>query len=93
MSSSPRKRRPERAIIPTVIAAKGAAWNASTQKVAAEDAQRVLEALLAEVGIEQAKAALTNHGFDSQSYGYLLSPLHAEAIARRERTHTSRPAS
>jgi hypothetical protein len=90
MASSNRKANPERLIIPTVIAAKADAWNASTREVAETDAQRVLEALIAEYGVDGAKQALTNHGFAAESYGYLLTPLYAEATKRRQRTAQSR---
>lgn len=83
--ASARKSQPEALIVASVIAAKASSWNASTQKVAAEDAQRILEALVAEVGIDGARVALTNHGFEAASYAYLLGPLYREALARRER--------
>lgn len=84
---SARRARPEPLIIPALIAEKGDSWNAATADVAATDAQRLLEALVAEVGVEGTVAALTNQGFDAKSYGYLLAPLHKEAIARRQRAH------
>jgi hypothetical protein len=88
MTTSPRRSRPEPLIIPTVIAAKGVTWNAATAEVAATDAQRLLEALVAEVGVEGTVTALRNHGFDPTSYGYLLSPLHQEAADRRKRANS-----
>jgi hypothetical protein len=89
MTTSSRRSHPEPLIIPSVIAAKGTSWAAATQKVATEDAQRVLEALVAEFGLEATRAALSNQGFEPTSYSYLLAPLHEEAVARRLRTAAS----
>jgi hypothetical protein len=69
---------PETLIIPAVIASKSASWNDETRKVAASDAQRVLEALVAEFGIERAVTALDNQGFRGEAYKYVLKPLHQE---------------
>ena len=73
-------------IIETVIERKAGEWNQSTATVARTDAQRVLEAMVAEYGINAAIQALDNQGFTGKSIRYLLTPLHAEAISRRERT-------
>lgn len=78
-----RRENREPLIVPTVIAQKGDVWGEETCKVALTDAQRVLEALLAEYGVENAVQALDNQGLKGSSYRYLLKPLHAEAIRRR----------
>jgi hypothetical protein len=85
MTDTHRSKRPQPLIIPTVIAQKADAWNSETQKVAASDAQRVLEALVAEYGIEAAIIALDRQGFRGASIRYLLTPLYEEAYARRVR--------
>jgi hypothetical protein len=52
------------------------------------DAERVLEAMIAEFGIEKAVIALDNQGFKGSSIRYLLSPLHEEAVRRRNRARS-----
>ena len=72
-------------ILPTLIEQKGETWSEETRKVAQTDAQRVLEALVAEHGVDAAVQALDNQGFKGSAYTYLLKPLHAEACRRRLR--------
>ncbi len=78
-----RKTNPLPVIIEAVIQNKADDWNNATATVARTDAQRVLEALIAEYGIDAALQALDNQGFTGKSVRYLLTPLHAEATARR----------
>ncbi len=80
---SHRGRHPEPNIVEQVVETKGADWNESTQRVARTDAIRLLEALVAEYGVDGSLSALTSHGFNSASYSYLLKPLHDEAMRRR----------
>ena len=82
---SHRDRSPEPVILTAVIETKGAAWGEETRKVAQGDAQRLLEALVAEVGLDGCVQALDRQGFKGAAYGYLLKPLHAEAVLRRQR--------
>ena len=89
MDQSPRRRQPEPLIIATIIDQKSLSWSDETRKVAGTDAERVLEALIAEVGIEGTRRALTNQGFKAESYGYLLNHLYTEAAARRARLASS----
>lgn len=70
-------------IVEAVIATKGDAWNESTRITARTDAERILEALVAEYGVEAAYRALENQGFEAKSCGYVLKPLFEEALARR----------
>lgn len=79
-----RKVNPEPQIVPTVIAQKGDDWNEETHKVVRTDAQRILEALIAEHGVENAVQALDKQGMKGSAYRYLLKPLHAEALRRRQ---------
>jgi hypothetical protein len=58
MTDTHRKKNPEPLIIPTIIQTMGSARSASTREVAEGDAQRVLEALVAEYGVEATVAAL-----------------------------------
>lgn len=83
---SHRNSRPLPRIVEAVIAQRGAAWNESTQKVARTDAERILEALVAEAGVEGSVAALERQGFDGMAYRYLLRPLVEEALRRRHRS-------
>ena len=78
---SVRDNQPRPVILDTVIRSKSD-WNDSTQKVARTDAQRVLEAMIAEYGIEGAVGALNNQGFEGEAYRYLLNPLHEVARTR-----------
>ena len=70
-------------ILRALIKQKGACWNKTTRELAPVDGQRVLEALVAEVGVAGAKEALKKQGFDAGAYEYLLQPLYEEAQARR----------
>ena len=88
-----RDRNREPLIIKTVIDQKGDAWREETRKVAQTDAQRVLEALVAEHGVEATVQALDNHGFKGEAYRYLLNPLYAEAHRRRLRARDPSPGS
>jgi len=85
MRGTHRDEHPEALILPTVIANKRGNWGAETRKVAESDAQRVLEALIAEFGIDAAIRALDNQGLRGSSYSYLLKPLYEEAVNRRAR--------
>lgn len=82
---------PEPVIVSKVIADKGAGWGAETQKVAQTDAQRVLEALVAEYGVEAAVRALDKQGFRGDAMRYLLKPLYEEAARRRRSAQPSSP--
>ena len=75
----------ESLIVPSVVAQKGAAWSDETRKVAQTDAQRVLEAMVAELGVNGAVRALDAQGFKGSAYRYLLNPLFDEAHRRRLR--------
>lgn len=79
-----RKINPEPQILSTVIEQKGDAWNEETQKVVRTDALRILEALIAEYGIENSVKAMDKQGMKGSAYRYLLKPLHAEALRRRQ---------
>jgi hypothetical protein len=75
------QRKPQ--ILSAVFAAKGESWNAETHKVARTDALRILEALVAEYGVENAVQALDRQGLKGSAYRYLLKPLYSEAQKRR----------
>jgi hypothetical protein len=51
----------------------------------------VLEALVAEYGIDASVVALNNHGFRGDAYRYLLGPLYDEAVRRRRHAGQRRP--
>lgn len=84
-----RKTNPLPVIIEAVIERKADDWNDATATVARTDAQRVLEAMVAEYGIDAAIQALDNQGFTGKSIRYLLTPLYAEATARRAQAQAS----
>jgi hypothetical protein len=86
-----RAKHPEPLIIPEVIANKGACWNEETQRVARSDAQRILESMVAEFGVEAAVSALNNQGFKGDAMRYLLNPLYEEAVRRRGMVQWSSP--
>jgi hypothetical protein len=70
-------------IIRKVIADREGSWGEATQKTAHTDAQCVLEALIAEYGVDAAIDALDHQGFEGKAMRYLLIPLHEEATRRR----------
>jgi hypothetical protein len=80
---SHRDRHHQKLLVPAVIEQKGDMWNESTRTLALSDAQRVLEALIAEYGVDATVKALDNQGIAGKSYLYLIRPLHAEAARRR----------
>lgn len=86
-----RKANREPLILPPVIGQKGDTWGEETRKVARTDAQRILEALIAEYGVENAEQALDKQGMKGSAYRYLLKPLHVEAIRRRRASQNSTP--
>ncbi|MBM4032384.1 MAG: hypothetical protein FJ291_11425 [Planctomycetes bacterium] len=86
-----RDRNPDRAIIEAVIQEQGSEWSRSTQDTARSDAQRILEALVAEVGIEGAVQALDRQGIAGYAYRYLLNPLYVAAMRRRTRANKAEP--
>lgn len=73
----------EAPIVNSVIEQKADGWSEETRKVARTDAQRVLEALVAEYGVVSTMQALDNQGLKGSAYGYLLNPLYTEAQRRR----------
>jgi hypothetical protein len=85
-----RDARPRQLILDAVVAERDGRWSAETRRVARSDAQRLLEALIAEMGIEEAVRALDAQGFAGDAYRYLLTPLHAEASRRRAAAGSSK---
>ncbi len=83
-----RSKRPLPVIIESLIELKGKNWNKSTQEVVRTDAQRILEAMVAEYGVDGAVKALQNQGFAADAYLYLLKPMDKEA--RKRRTNVSK---
>jgi hypothetical protein len=80
---SHRSNAPRPNIVQAVINAKGSSWSESTHKVARTDADRILESLVASLGVEACIQALDDQGLDGAAYRYLLVPLHEEAARRR----------
>src|SRR6478672_6477001 len=71
-------------LVDKIIADKAATWAKEVLHGAPADAQHVLEALLAEYGVEAAIRALDNQGFQGEAMRYLLNPLYVEAARRRK---------
>jgi hypothetical protein len=59
-------------------------WKDNTRDQFAIDANAILEALLAETGVEATLAALQRQGFRGH-YRHVVEPLYREAISRRGR--------
>ncbi|KXS32531.1 MAG: hypothetical protein AWT59_1364 [Candidatus Gallionella acididurans] len=53
--------------------------------------ERIIEALIAEYGVENAELALDKQGMKGSAYRYLLEPLHVQAIRRRRASQSSTP--
>jgi hypothetical protein len=79
-----RVRNPQPVILRKVLSIMDTRWSASSKDTALSDAERVLEAMVAEYGIEAAVYALDNQGFKGDAMRYLLNPLYEEAIRRRQ---------
>lgn len=88
MSHRDQQRQP--VILTALIQQKGDSWNEETHKVVMADSQRVLEAVVAEIGVQACIDALDRQGFEGSAYSYLLKPLHEEALRRRARHTASR---
>ncbi len=88
MSHRDEKRQP--VILTALIEQKGDTWNAETHKVVVADAQRILEAVVAELGVQACIHALDRQGFKGSAYSYLLKPMHEEALRLRARHADSR---
>ena len=72
------------AIVQSVCETQAHAWSEAKRDSARADAQRVLESLIAELGVENTIQAMHNQGFDGEAYRYLLKPLYDEARRRRQ---------
>jgi|GEM_PF-2367286 len=54
-----------------------------TDETARKDAVKVLEAIVAELGVVGCLAAIEKQGFNADSYKYIVEPLHEESVRRR----------
>ncbi len=72
-----------RRIIEAVIAAKGDQWNSIPADTARSDAETILEAVVAELGVVPIVAALDRQGLKGKAYRYSIAPLVEEAQSRR----------
>jgi hypothetical protein len=72
-------------LIDAVVSDPERRWDQSTRtpSTATTDANCVLEALLAEVGVDAEVAAVRNQGFNGD-LRYVIDPLYREAIKRRK---------
>ena len=81
-----RDKEPQKLIVEAVIKNKVNDWSKSTQVTARSDAQRILESLISEYGIDNAVEAMNKQGFEGKAYRYLLTPMYTEARSRRTNT-------
>jgi len=67
-------------------------WNNTTRRETfPADANAILEALIAEYGVEATLEALVKQGFSpTGDYRYAAQPLYEEAIARRQQRRANR---
>ncbi len=93
MTDTHRSKNPQSLILAEVNRIKAGDWSTSTEQTAATDAQRILEAMVAEYGVDAAIQALDNQGFQGKSMRYLLAPLFEIAISRRAIARRDPPAS
>jgi hypothetical protein len=77
-----------RRIVEAVIEAQGANWKSITGDTARGDAEAILEAVVAELGVEPVVTALDHQGLKGEAYRYLIAPLVAEAQSRRGQRNT-----
>jgi len=75
---------PEPGIVNKLLAEKATTWASDVLQAAPTDSQHVLEALLAEFGVEAAIRALDNQGFFGEAMRPLLNSLYIEAVRRRK---------
>ena len=78
-----RKHNHEKPIVAQVMEEKASSWSEETHKVALTDTQRILEALVADLGVNECVNAMDRQGFKGSAYTYLLNPLFIEAGRRR----------
>lgn len=78
-----RDKQRQKLIVEAVIENKGNDWSESTQVTARSDAQRILESLISEYGVDNAIEAMERQGFEGRAYRYLLDPMYREARSRR----------
>lgn len=85
--ASPKKPR-LRPLVQSVIDSQGQ-WAKPSVEVNTTDAQRILESLVAEYGVDATVAAMDRQGFKGQAYKTLIALLHREALARRAQRHAT----
>jgi hypothetical protein len=83
---SQRGKQRQKLFVEAVIESHEGSWSDSTKRTARSDAHRILEALVAEYGVEKSILAMNKQGFEGKAYSYLLKPMHAEARSRRPRS-------
>ena len=83
MSDTYRGRNQQSLILSEVNRLKAGECNSSIEQTVSVDAQRVLEAIIAEYGDNATFRALKNQGFQGNLVRYLLTALYEIAIARR----------
>lgn len=66
-----------------VIAAQGDRWSDATRQTARSDANRILEALVSDIGVQGVIDAMDRQGFEGAAYRYLIAPLFDESASRR----------
>jgi hypothetical protein len=80
---SHRHKNPRKNIVEAVIASKSDEWGDATRQTVRSDANRILEALVSDIGIQGVVDAMDRQGFEGAAYRYLIAPLYEEAASRR----------
>jgi hypothetical protein len=80
---SKRGKQRRKLIVEALIEDHKGSWSESTERTVRSDSHRILEALVAEYGIEETIQAMNRQGFEGKAYGYLVKPMYAKARSRR----------
>ena len=79
---SHRQKNPRKNIVEAVIALQGDKWSEATRQTARSDANRILEALVSDIGVQGVVDAMDRQGFEGAGYRYLIAPLFEESASR-----------
>ena len=83
---SQRGKQRQKLIVEAVIESHEGSWSESTKRTVRSDAHRILEALVAEFGVEKSILAMNKQGFEGKAYSYLIKPMYIEARSRRPKS-------
>ena len=80
---SHRQKNPRKNIVEAVIESQTDKWSDATKQTARSDVNRILEALVSDIGVQGVIDAMDRQGFEGAAYRYLISPLFEESASRR----------